>query len=202
MLPVDGFDRNRECGDIIPRVIAHYREFYREKAVAVENDVFLSISPPWMSSFERSLLWISGFRPSILFPIINGAVAEELSPGQKRRIEEVKAESRRREREITQAMARVQETVAEQPIYSLMRNFENLVNDEMPELHAAVEELKAAMRKVVGNADALQGWTVAELVETLDPVQGVKFLAAVARFQLRARRWGLERDGRRENSSE
>ncbi|KAG6406837.1 hypothetical protein SASPL_134448 [Salvia splendens] len=117
LIPVNGFDRDRECREIIPRVIEHYREFYREKAAAVEEDVFVSISPPWMSSFERSLLWITGFRPSILFPIMEGALAEEeLAAGQRRRIEEVKAESRRREREITQAMARVQETMAEQPV--------------------------------------------------------------------------------------
>ncbi|XP_057773441.1 protein RESPONSE TO ABA AND SALT 1-like [Salvia miltiorrhiza] len=192
--PVDGFDRKRECGDIIPRVIEHYREFYREKAAAVEEDVFVSISPPWMSSFERSLLWITGFRPSILFPIMDGALAEELSPGQMQRMEEVKTESRRREREITQDMARVQETVAEQPVYSLVKRFRNSVDYSVPEMHAAIDELKAAMRAVVGNADALQGWTVAEMVEVLDPVQGVRFLAAVARFQLRARNWGVERD--------
>ncbi|KAH6781173.1 hypothetical protein C2S52_012410 [Perilla frutescens var. hirtella] len=192
--PVDGFDRSRQCGDIIPRVIAHYREFYREKAAAVEEDVFLSISPPWMTAFERSLLWLSGFRPSILFPIIGASVAEELSPGQRKRIEEVKAESRRREKEITQAMARLQETVAEQPVYGLIKKFGNSVDGEAPELHAAMEELKAAMRAAVGNADALQGWTMSEVVEVLTPVQGVKFLAAVARFQLRARRWGMERE--------
>ncbi|KAL8465467.1 hypothetical protein ACS0TY_034827 [Phlomoides rotata] len=180
--------------DLIPRVFAHYQEFYREKARATDQDVFLLISPPWLSSFERSLLWISGFRPSMFFPIINSALAEELSSDQRRRIEEVKAESRRREREITQAMVRIQEMVAEQPVYSLMRRFGGLVDGERPELEEAMDELKAAMLVVVGNADALQGWTVAEVVGVLNPVQGVKFLPAVARFQLQSRRWEVERD--------
>ncbi|KAL8457853.1 hypothetical protein ACS0TY_035647 [Phlomoides rotata] len=114
----------------------------RERARAADQDVFLLISPPWLSSFERSLLWISGFRPSMFFPIINSAVAEELSSDQRRRIEEVKAESRRQEREITQAMARIQEMVAEQPVYSLMRRFEGLVDGEWPELEEAMDELK------------------------------------------------------------
>lgn len=193
--PVDGFDREGECGKMIPRVMEHYREFYREKAAAVEEDVFVSISPPWMSSFERSLLWVTGFRPSILFPIMEGAVAEEeLAAGQRRRIEEVKAESRRREREITQAMARVQETMAEQPVYGLIKNYGG-GDGAAEKMRAAVEELKAAMREVVADADTLQGWTVAEAVEALGSVQGVRFLAAAARFQLRARRWGVERDG-------
>ncbi|XP_042009805.1 protein ZW2-like [Salvia splendens] len=196
LIPVNGFDRDRECREIIPRVIEHYREFYREKAAAVEEDVFVSISPPWMSSFERSLLWITGFRPSILFPIMEGALAEEeLAAGQRRRIEEVKAESRRREREITQAMARVQETMAEQPVYGLIKKFGGGEGAAAEKMRAAVEEVKAAMREVVREADELQGWTVAEVVEVLGPVQGVRFLAAVGRFQLRARRWGVERDG-------
>ncbi|XP_047951972.1 protein RESPONSE TO ABA AND SALT 1-like [Salvia hispanica] len=191
---LSGPDRDRECSDIIPRVIAHYREFYREKAAAVEEDVFLSISPPWMTSFELSLLWVSGFRPSILFPIMDGALAAaDLSPAQRRRIDKVKAESRRREREITQAMARVQETVAEPPVYGLVKKFGG--GGAVVEMEAAVEKVKAAMRGVVENADALQGWTLAEVVEALDPVQGVRFLAAVTRFQLRARRFGVERDG-------
>ncbi|KAL1534250.1 protein ZW2-like [Salvia divinorum] len=194
--PVDGFDREGECRETIPRVIEHYREFYREKAAAVEEDVFLSISPPWMSSFERSLLWITGFRPSILFPIMEGALAEEeLAPGQPRRIEEVKAESRRREKEITQAMARVQETMAEQPVYGLIKKLGGGGGAAEEKMRAAVEAVKAAMREVVGDADELQGWTVSEVLEVLEPVQGVRVLAAVARFQLRARRWGVERDG-------
>ncbi|KAL8515893.1 hypothetical protein ACS0TY_014552 [Phlomoides rotata] len=155
--PVNGFDRDKECSNLIPRVLAHYQEFYREKAMAADQDVFLLISPPWLSSFERSLLWISGFRPSMFFPIINSAVAEELSSDQRRRIEEVKTESRRLEREITQAMARIQETVAEQPVYSLMRRFGGLVDGERPELEEAMDELKAAMLVVVGNADAKGG---------------------------------------------
>ncbi|KAI3460097.1 hypothetical protein Pfo_016760 [Paulownia fortunei] len=197
--PVDGFDRNQKCSEIIPRVFSHYQEFYREKSRAANEDVFILISPPWLSSFERSLLWISGFRPSMLFPIIESSVAEELSAEQKQRIEVVKAETRRKEREITQAMARVQETVAEPPVYSLMRKFGKLVDGEETEFDAAMEELKAAMMVVVGNADGLRGWTAAEVVEVLNPVQGVKFLAVVARFQLQARRWGMEKDCERES---
>ncbi|KAL0322937.1 UNVERIFIED_CONTAM: hypothetical protein Sangu_1913000 [Sesamum angustifolium] len=122
----------------------------------------------------------------------------ELSPQQRQRIEAVKAETRRKEREITQAMARVQETVAEQPVYSLMRRFGKLVDGEVTDFDTAMERLKAAMLVVVENADALQGWTAAEVVEILSPAQGVKFFAAVARFQLQSRRWGVEKDSERE----
>ncbi|KAK4434272.1 protein ZW2 [Sesamum alatum] len=195
---LDGINSRQECSEIIPRVFSHYQEFYREKSRAAHDDVFLLLSAPWLTSFERSMLWISGFRPSILFPIIGDSVAGELSAEQRQRIEAVKAETRRKEREITQAMARVQETVAEQPVYSLMRRFGKLVDGEVAEFDAAMEGLKAAMLVVVENADALQGWTAAEVVEILSPAQGVKFLAAVARFQLQARRWGVEKDSERE----
>ncbi|KAK6130552.1 hypothetical protein DH2020_035698 [Rehmannia glutinosa] len=193
--PVDGFDRNLECSKIIPRVFSHYQEFYTEKARAVGGDVFLLISPPWLSSFEKSLLWISGFRPSMIFPIIERTVAEDLSAEQKQRIEAVRSETRRKEREFTQAMARIQETVAEPPLYGLMRNYEKLVDGENSDIDDAMEELKAAME----NADALRGWTAAEVVGILSPVQSVKFLAAVSRFQLQARKWGMERDRERGN---
>ncbi|KAK6130783.1 hypothetical protein DH2020_035471 [Rehmannia glutinosa] len=197
--PVDGFDRNLECSKIIPRVFSHYQEFYTEKARAAGGDAFLLISPPWLSSFEKSLLWISGFRPSMLFPIIERSVAEDLSAEQKQRIEAVRSETRRKEREFTQAMARIQETVAEPPLYGLMMSYEKVVNGETSDIDGAMEELKAAMMAVVENADALRGWTAAEVVGILSPVQSVKFLAAVSRFQLQARKWGMERDRERGN---
>ncbi|KAL2242177.1 UNVERIFIED_CONTAM: Protein ZW2 [Sesamum indicum] len=190
--------RHRECSEIIPQVFSHYQELYREKSRAAHADVFLLLSAPWLTSFERSMLWISGFRPSILFPILVNSVGGELSAEQRQRIEAVKAETRRKEREITQAMARVQETVAEQPLYSLMRKFGKLVDGEVTEFDTSMDRLKAAMLVVVENADALQGWTAVEVVEILSPVQGVKFLAAVARFQLQSRRWGVEKDSERE----
>lgn len=125
-------------------------------------------------------------------------MAGELSAEQSRRIEAAKAEIRGKEREVTQAMARVQEKVAEPPFYGSMRKFGRSVDAGVTtELEKAVEELKAAMMVVVGNAEDLRGMTAAELVKVLTPVQAVKFLAAVARFQLQARKWGMENDFQR-----
>ncbi|KAL6578444.1 hypothetical protein OROMI_010772 [Orobanche minor] len=196
--PEDGFDRNYECCQIIPEFFSHYQQLYAERARAAGGDVFLLFSPSWMSSFERSLLWVSGFRPSMLFPIMERSVAEELTGEQRERIEEVKLETRRREREITQAMARVQEKVAEPPVYSMMRRFGRLGDGEATELGDAIEGFKAAIAVVVENADELRVWTAAEVVGILSPVQSVRFLAEAARSQLQARKWGIEKDRERE----
>ncbi|XP_051150746.1 protein ZW2-like [Andrographis paniculata] len=196
--PEDGFDRCRECREMIPTVMAHYRELFREKARLAAADVFLALSPPWLSSFERALLWISGFRPSMLFPIVEGAVAGELSAEQRRRMAEVRAETRRREKEIGEAMARVQETVAEPPVCEWLRRFGKSADGEVSEVGEAIGGLKAAMVAEVENADELRGWTAVEVVEILGPVAAVKVLAAAARFQLESRNWGMRKDSERE----
>ncbi|GFP94500.1 transcription factor hbp-1b(c38) [Phtheirospermum japonicum] len=196
--PENGFDRDRECGKMILRVLSHYQEFDAEKARAAAGDIFILISQPWLSSFERSLLWVSGYRPSMIFPIIEKSVAADLSGEQRRRMEELRLETRRREREINEAMARVQETVAEPPLCGLMKRFGMLVDGEVAEFGEAVEGLKAAMTVVVEKADELRGRTVVEVLGVLSPVQGARFLAAATRFQLQARKWGVEKDRERE----
>uniref|UniRef100_A0A2N9GWW3 RNase H type-1 domain-containing protein n=1 Tax=Fagus sylvatica TaxID=28930 RepID=A0A2N9GWW3_FAGSY len=45
---------------LIVQVLAHYQEYYEEKAKLARQDVFLLFCPPWLSSFERTLLWAAG----------------------------------------------------------------------------------------------------------------------------------------------
>jgi hypothetical protein len=47
---------------LIVQVLAHYQEYYEEKAKLARQDVFLLFCPPWLSSFERTLLWAAGYK--------------------------------------------------------------------------------------------------------------------------------------------
>lgn len=188
------FDKDEECKELVAEVLAHYQQYYEEKNRAVNEDVFVMLSPPWLSSFERALLWVSGFKPTMVFPLIKNSLKGCLTSDQVRKIEEIRAETRREEKQVEHAMATVQESIAAPPICDLLRRFSGLVDGEISELDEAMEKFKENMRMVVENADVLRGSTVRKLVEILSPVQTVRFLAAVAQFVVQVRNWGSQRD--------
>lgn len=183
-----------ESKEIVSRVLAHYEDFFHEKSKAAIEDVFLVISPPWFSSFERTLVWISAFKPSLVFSLVKNSVGEELSPYQSVKMEKIKADIGRKEKDLEKELARVQEGVAGDGVLNLARRFETLVDGEISELDTAIGELKAAMLMVVEKADALRGITVKKVMKVMEPSQNVKFLVAVGQFIIRARKWGIHRD--------
>ncbi|CAA2988633.1 DOG1-like 4 [Olea europaea subsp. europaea] len=190
-----------ECKDLVAKVLSHYQKYYQEKTELVNSDVFLCFSPPWLTSFERSLLWISGFKPSMVFLLVKNSVGEFLSEEQSHRIELARAEIRRGERDIEQALARIQESLAEPPIFYLMKKMGKLVDGEVTEFDTAVDDLKKSMAVIISDADDLRASTVRKIVEILSPVQSVKFLATAAEFQLQSRKLGLQKESTVANQS-
>ncbi|KAM7520881.1 hypothetical protein LguiB_019843 [Lonicera macranthoides] len=187
-------NNDKERRQLVEQVIGHYMQYYQEKYKAANDDIFLLYSPPWFSSFERTFLWISGFRPSLVFKFIAETVEDFLSAEQKERIEVVKIGTKKEEGEIEDAMAKIQESVAAPPLSNLVRMVGRLEDGEVSDMDTAMEELKAAMLTVMGKADCLRGSTVWKVLEILSPEQTVKLLAGAAQFQLQTRRLGLERD--------
>ncbi|KAJ9567881.1 hypothetical protein OSB04_003847 [Centaurea solstitialis] len=182
---------------LVEQVLGHYQEYYREKSKAAELDVFIMFSPPWFSSFERTLLWVAGFKPSVAFQLVKETVGGELDEEQKGRIAAVREDTRRMEREIVRAMANVQESVAAPPLCGWLKRGDAgrfLVDGEADEMEGAVEKLKAAMAEVMRDADCLRQRTAGEVLEVLSPAQKVRFLAGTSEFWLRSRRLGMERD--------
>ncbi|CAI9753519.1 unnamed protein product [Fraxinus pennsylvanica] len=185
-----------ECKDLVAKVLSHYQEYYQEKTKLVNSDVFVCFSPPWLTSFERSLLWISGFKPSMVFPLVKNSVGEFLSDEQSRRIELVRAEITRGERDMEQAMARIQESLAEPPIFYLMKKTGKLVDGEVPEFDTAMDDLKKSLAEIIGDADDLRASVVRKIVEILSPVQSVKILAAAAEFNFKQENWVCRKNQR------
>ncbi|KAL4604424.1 hypothetical protein ACB092_10G192800 [Castanea dentata] len=161
-------DTTNQQTSLIQQVLAHYQEYYEEKAKIPRNDVFLLFCPPWLSSFERSLLWVAGYKPYLVFKIVDGVV-NNLKAEQTLRMEEVKVKT-------------LQESVAALPMLALARRVGRLMDGEISSLNLAVEALNTAMLQVI------------EVVEILSPIQIVKFLVTAAQFHLQTRRWGLQRD--------
>lgn len=185
---------------LIDQVLFQYKQYNEEKSIAAREDVFLLFSPPWFTSFERALLWIGGFKPSLVFKILNGAV-KDLTEEQQIGMEIVKAETRSEERELTETMAMIQENIAAGPLLILARRAQNMVDGEASaEREAAVRTLHTGMLVALETADGLRAKTVRKVLEILSPIQTVQLLAGAAEFELRIRRSGLEWDQRRVNS--
>ncbi|XP_022772263.1 protein DOG1-like 4 [Durio zibethinus] len=117
---------------------------------------------------------------------------------QEETMELVKHETSREERELTKAMATIQESVATPPPLNLVRRSGRLVDGEALDLESAMETLKVGMLRTLERADKLRGSTLRRVIEILSPVKKVKFPAASAEFQLRVRKWGLQKNQQRE----
>ncbi|MED6213104.1 hypothetical protein PIB30_090016, partial [Stylosanthes scabra] len=178
---------------LIETVLSHYQQYFDHKKRLQNDDVLLLFSPTWLSTYERALLWIGDYKPSLILRIADAAL-HDLTSDQIHAIERIRAETRRGERELSGAMAGVQESVASPRVLQRARRVGRLLNGEIDELDEAMAGLRNAVEEVFQRGDELRVATVRNVVAILSPPQTVSFLAAALGFQLRVRRWGLERD--------
>lgn len=179
---------------LVEQVVCHYKEYFELKSEVQKHEVFLFFSPPWFNPFERSVLWVGGWKASLIFTLLYQSV-EDLTPEQEISIERLEYETKREERELTEEMARLHESVATAPLQSLARRFGRLIDGEVNELEAALEKLKSGLRAALERGDSLRISTTIKVMEVVDSLQSVKLLAALAQFHLGVRRLGTERRG-------
>ncbi|GMH16493.1 hypothetical protein Nepgr_018334 [Nepenthes gracilis] len=189
---------DKSCQDqqykaLIDEVVSHYRQYFQEKSNAAKQNPCLVFNPPWLTPIERAFLWISDFKPSLLFRLLNVSVSD-LSPEQYERLAAVKDETTREERTLSDAIARVQETAAAPPLVDLVRTIGRLANVESFDFLSAIDAYKESVLVAMEKADSLRRSTGMEMMEILRPAQCVKFLAAALKLQLDVRRWGLEKE--------
>ncbi|KAK4798588.1 hypothetical protein SAY86_030914 [Trapa natans] len=183
--------------DLIGRVLAQFREYYEAKSRVKDINVFLLFSASWLNPFERMFLWITGFKPTIVFRIVNNTVTDRRED-QSRRMDELEREVRAEEDELTAAMDLVQSSgpVASRMVELAMRlPREAPMNGEVLTEDAAVESLSRCLVVLVERAEGLRGKAVVRVVQILSATQGVRFLVAVMRSQLRLAHWGRHGGG-------
>lgn len=196
--------RDDDLRDLVSRILLHYQQYYEEKSRIAQRDVFLLFSPTWFSSLERALLWIAGFKPSLAFRLLSDSVPD-LSEDQRVRMTRLMDETRVEERTLNDKLAKIHESVAAPPLIDVTRCHARFVDGEIAvaeaEEAAATRALKSALEGVVSNANLLRTTLATKLVDILSATQAVRFLVAVAQFQLKIRTWGLERDAQKQHQS-
>ncbi|KAI3809149.1 hypothetical protein L1987_25119 [Smallanthus sonchifolius] len=178
---------------LIRQVMTHYHEYFLAKAQVCRQNVFLVLSPPWFSSYERAFLWLGGFKPGLAIHVLKSC-GVEFSPNQAERLERVISDTKNEEREITERLSSLEQQVVALPILALARMGGKEVNGMVNDADTVVDRLAEDMEVLVLCADYLREKTVARVVGILTTAQTVRFLAGLAQLQLRIRRWGQLRD--------
>ncbi|CAD5315809.1 unnamed protein product [Arabidopsis thaliana] len=180
---------------LVSNFLSHYLQYYEEKSVAMSvagDDVYDFFSPPWLSSYEKLILWIGGFKPGMVFKLITTSV-NDLTSHQIDQLESIRLETKRRERDLMRRFALLQQSVGDPLLMVPFRRIGvlRLGEGEQPEMEDAMEVLKIEMIKAMKNADQLRCVTVGKVVEVLNPRQSIKLLRAAGEFYLRLRDLGV-----------
>lgn len=193
--------------DLINRVRSHYEEYFAEKSRMANTNVFRMFSPTWFTPFERSFLWIGGYKPGLACRLATtgAAATEDLTEEQTEIIRQISNETKRHERALDDEMAKIQENVAAPPLMDLARSVgqhpQPFHHREIEEVDTMIESLKSSMINILSDADRLRTRTVERLVEILSPVQTVCFFAAAAELVIRIRNIGLQKEADRARTS-
>lgn len=215
-----------ELCDLVSRVIAHYECYYRSKSRCAKQDILAMLTPAWRSTLENAFLWIGGWRPSMAFHLLyskSGHQLEfglddlirgigtgdlgDLSPGQLRAVDDFQRETIRKERELTEAWAALQETVADSTMVEVSHATSELMRAARDEevvgggdgtierkVEEALTKKEEGMERILKEADEMRMETLKGVLGILRPMQAVYFLIAAAELHLRIHEWGKKRD--------
>ncbi|KAI3932335.1 hypothetical protein MKW98_025055 [Papaver atlanticum] len=187
-----------ELRSLVSQILLHYQQYYAAKVTAARVDVFALFAPPWFSSYELAYLWITGFKPSLAFKILDKSVSQdELTDEQLEALCRLRVQTKAAERELNNEMARFQESLALPPLVNLALNNPAGRRIDGETVVAAMQTLTEEMETIVESADFIRMTTARKIVEILSPVQSVSFLAAATQLQANIRMLGLQRDAER-----
>ncbi|KAA8515096.1 hypothetical protein F0562_018117 [Nyssa sinensis] len=201
---------------LVSKLTAHHKAYYTAKWAAAHDDVLAFFSPVWLSSLENAYLWVTGWKPSMMFRLVDslrqtgvpGASLAGLSEEQLKRIEELRVKIRLEEEKVEREMERQQVAMADPRMVELARlatrvkdgNSEVSQVDEL--VKVALKSLLAGLEREMKMADCVRLKTLKGVLDVLSPLQCVDFLAATSMHQIQLSKWGKKRENRRRHENE
>ncbi|KAK7244169.1 hypothetical protein RIF29_38987 [Crotalaria pallida] len=189
-------EQNDRLIQLIDKVMSHHLDYYRAKSFAAAKDPLTVYVSPWATALERSLHWITGWRPTTAFHLVyteSSVLFEsriidilrgirtgdlgDLSPIQFRRVSELQCDTVKEENAITEELSEWQESAS-----------------EMMGPRADINEKIGRLAIIISKADDLRLRTLRSMVELLSPQQAIEFLIASAELLVGIRGWGLNHD--------
>ena len=186
---------------LVSKVTTHFKGYYIAKWEAAHEDVLAFFSPVWLSPLENAYLWVTGWKPSMAFRMIESLrPAAEISEEQMKKVKELRVKIRLEEEKVEREMERQQVALADRRMVELARlagQIRNggLAREENALVEVALKGLLSGLERVMKAADCVRLKTLKGLLEVLSPLQRVDFLAAILMFQVNIRKWGMKRAG-------
>ncbi|TKY71851.1 TGACG-sequence-specific DNA-binding protein TGA-2.1 [Spatholobus suberectus] len=193
----------QELQALVSRVTSHLKEYYTVKWAAAREDVLVFFSPAWLSPLESAYLWMTGWKPSMAFRLLESLKkpnAFAMTEEQERKAEELRVRIRMEEEKVEREMERQQVAMADRKMVELVklssraRNGTSGVDGVDAVVEVALKGVLAGLERVMKASDCVRLKTLKGVLDVLSPMQCVDFLAANIAMQLRLRQWGKKRD--------
>lgn len=77
-------DDAKKCWDneaLVAQLTAHHKDYYTAKWAAAHEDVLAFFVPVWLTPLENSYLWVTGWKPSMVFRLVDSVRRTRLPGG-------------------------------------------------------------------------------------------------------------------------
>ena len=194
---------------LVSKLTAHYKEFYTVKWTAAHEDVLAFYCPVWLSKLENAYSWLTGWKPSMIFRLVESMRTRVPCPGlaelteeQLRKIERLRMKIKLEEEKVEREMERPQVAMADRKMVELVRMASRIRNGELVGqvdglVEVVLKGILAGLERVMKAADCVRLKTLKGVLDVLNPSQSVDFLAGTCMLQMQLRQWGQRRDSQK-----
>ncbi|XP_073053931.1 protein DELAY OF GERMINATION 1-like [Primulina eburnea] len=206
---------DEEMASLLDNIAHNFKDYAVRRRHLARKDVCGFLSQSWRTTFENSISWMGGCRPSSFFRLFYALCGSEidsrlsqffqdgsssefpvLSAIQLSSTDNLQRRTIADEEKLSTKLASLQQEIADMPLALIARKSspEYKLNEEAREAISKIEEATVCMFE---EADELRLKTYEELVKILTPAQTLDYIIAVKKLILCVRAWGIEKDRER-----
>ncbi|XP_058749600.1 protein DOG1-like 4 [Vicia villosa] len=183
----------QELQTLVSKVTAHLKEYYTVKWRAAHEDVVVFFSPTWVTPLENSYLWITGWKPSTVFRILEKF---DMTDEEKKKIDGLRMKTKMEEEKVEGEMERQQVAMADLKMVKLAKiSCRGRKDDARVDglVEVALKGVFGGLEKVMKSSDCVRLKTLKGVLDVLTPIQSLHFLAAHIGMQLSLRQLGINK---------
>ncbi|GKB80900.1 DOG1-like protein 4 [Tanacetum coccineum] len=174
---VQEYSHESDYENLVAKLTTHHKNYYRFKWAAAHEDVCAFFTPVWLTPLENAYLWVTGWKPSVLFRFLTALV--DLSEEQVKKIEGLRVKIKMEEQKVEREMERQQVSMADRRTVEIVTCG-----------GADVAGVLTGLEKVMKMGDCVRLKTLKGLLDLMNPKQCVELLAAQAMFHVQLRKCG------------